>query len=272
MTSAQFSVPPSVPQNIARAKAALKHGDALKAVRALMSALELFDPKKVIGKAKYETGIFIMEVVEDLNRSPKVQDFLSKVGSGIPYAPGQETQLYNALGVMVKALQENVEAEETGLVENRDERRDQLWTRGTELLDKGEAARGKATLRRLSEEFGDEPGVNAKIGEALVNAKLAPEGVEFLEEAIRQSPNDHKSYGYLVRAYTELRDFEKAEKVYVAALKRFGQHHKTLINFANLYKMWNKRDKAYDIAKMALREDPGNKEAQDIMDWADRRR
>lgn len=272
MTTAQFNVPPSVPQHIARAKASLKRGDGLKAVRSLMSALELFNPKKVIGKAKYETGIFIMEVVEDLNRNAKIQQFLSKSGSSIPYAPGKENQLYAALGVLVKVLQEDAEAAEIDLAENRDERREQLWIRGIKMLDSGDAPRGKAALRRMAEEFGSEPGINAQIGEVLVKANLAPEALEFLEEAINQQPNDHKSYGFLVRAYTELREFEKAEKIYIVALRRFGQHHKTLINFANLYKMWNKRDKAYDIARMALREAPGNKEAQAILDWADRRR
>lgn len=276
MPNAQFTVPPSVPQHIARAKASLKRGDGLKAVRSLMSALELFEPKKIVGKAKYEVEIWIMEVVDDLNRNIKVQEFLVKASesggpASIPYVPGQESQLYTALNILAKVLQEGEEAEEQELAENREERRDQLWTKGTTLLDKGSFGAGKAVLRRLAEEFGDEIGVNAKIGEVLVKAKLAPEATEFLEIAIKQQPNDHKSYGYLVRSYTELRDFEQAEKIYVAALKRFGQHYKTLINFANLYKMWNKRDKAYDIARMALRENPGNKEAQAILDWADRR-
>lgn len=276
MAKAQFNVPPSVPQHIARAKGALKRGDGLKSVRSLMSALELFEPKKVIGKAKYETEILIMEVVDDLNRNPKVQDFLAKMSANgcaanIPYSPGQENTLYAALNVLLKVLQDDAESDEMELAGNRDERRDQLWAKGTALLDGGDAPRGKAVLRRMAEEFGDEKGVNAKIGEALVRAKLAPEAIEFLEDAIRQFPNDHKSYGYLVRAYTELREFEGAERIYIAALKRFGQHYKTLINFANLYKMWHKRDEAYDIAKMALRESPGNQEAQDIMDWADRK-
>ena len=276
MAKAQFNVPPSVPQHIARAKASLKRGEGLKAVNSLMSALELFEPKKVIGKAKYETEIFIMEVVEDLNRNAKVQEFLIKASesggpASIPYAPGQENQLYTALNILSKVLQEGEEADEMVLAENHDERRDQLWSKGTALLDKKSFGAGKAVLRRLAEEFGAEPGVNARIGEALVKAKLAAEATEFLETAIRQQPNDHKSYGYLVRSYTELREFEQAEKIYIAALKRFGQHHKTLINFANLYKMWNKREKAYDIARMALRESPGNKEAQAILDWADRR-
>lgn len=254
----------------------MKNGDALKAVRSLLNALDLFEPKKVIGKAKYETEIMIMEVIEEINRNAKVQEFLSKIdtkgkSSRVLYTPGKERELYGALTVLNKALQDEAESSEMVLVENRDERRDQLWTKGTTLLEQGEAARGKAVLRRLAEEFGEEPGVYAKIGEVLVKSKLAPEATEFLESAIRQAPNDHKSYGLLVRAYTELRDFEAAEKLYIAALKRFGQHYKTLINFANLYKMWNKRDQAYDIARMALRQDPGNKEAQTILDWADRR-
>lgn len=277
MSQPQFSVPPSVTQHIARAKSSLKRGDALKAVQSLITVMELFEPKKVIGKAKYETEILLAEVVEDLNRNPKVQEFLAKVSkdgreSRIPYQPGQEELLSAALPLLLKVLQEDAEEFEMSLAENREARRDQLWEKGTTLLGKeATLPRGKAILRRLAEEFPDEPGIHARIGEAMVKAKLAPEAVEFLEEAIRRQPNDHKSYGYLVRAYTELRSFEDAERIYVKALKRFGQHYKTLVNFANLYKLWNKRDQAYDIARMALRENPGNPEAQAILDWADRR-
>lgn len=275
MTHAQFTVPPSVPQHIARARAAMKRGEALKAVTSLLNALDLFEPKKVIGKAKYETEIMIMEVLDELNRNAKVQEFLAKIDkkgkvSRVLYTPGQEAELYGALIVLRKVLQEEEEADEMNLAENREERRDQLWTKGTELLEKGEVPRGKAILRRLAEEFGEEPGVNAKIGAALVNAKLAPEATEYLEAAIRQAPSDHKSYGLLVRSYTELRAYEDAERVYLAALKRFGQHYKTLINLATLYKLWNKREKAYDVARMALREAPDNKEAQALLKWADR--
>lgn len=273
----QFAVPPSVTQHIARAKSFLKRGDALRAVQSLMSVMDLFEPKKVIGKAKYETEILLAEVVEDLNRNTKVQAFLLKVSKDgrearIPYQPGQEELLTAALPLLLKALQEDSEEQELNLAEDRDGRRDQLWEKGATLLNRDETQpRGKAILRRLAEEFPNEPGIHGKIGEALVKAKLAPEAVEFLEEAIRRQPNDHKSYGYLVRSYTELRSFEDAERIYVKALKRFGQHYKTLINFANLYKLWNKRDQAYDIARMALREAPGNAEAQAILDWADRR-
>ena len=38
-----------------------------------------------------------------------------------------------------------------------------------------------------------------------------------------------------------------------------------------MYKMWNKREEAYDIAKMALKEAPDNEEAQALLDWADRK-
>lgn len=276
MSDSIFKVPASVTQNISRAKAALRKGEALRAVEALGEALNLFNPKKVVGQAKYETEILLMECVEELNRNKKVAAFLAKVAPKgkepkVPYVPGQEGLLFSALQVVLKALREEEQDSEEVQVENREERRQALWEKGSRMLESGDAPRGKAILRRLVEEFGDEPGVQAMVGGALCEADLAQEAVEFLEVAIEQDPADSKSYGYLVRAYTEGQEYKKAERIYKLALRRFGQHYKTLINFAKMYKLWNKRDEAYDIALMALKESPGNPEAQELLDWADRK-
>lgn len=276
MSDSIFKVPASVTQNISRAKAALRKGEALRAVDALLDALNLFNPKKVVGQAKYETEILMMECVEDLNRNKQVEAFLAKVAPGkkepkIPYVPGQEGLLASALQVLLKALREDVQETEQGHEDNREDRRKYLWDKGSDFLKNGDAPRGKAVLRRLAEEFGDEPGVYAMVGEALCEAGLGHEALDFLEGAIEQDPADSKSYGYLVRAYTEGQEYKKAERIYKLALRRFGQHYKTLINFAQMYKLWNKRDEAYDIALMALKESPGNPEAQALLDWADRK-
>jgi tetratricopeptide (TPR) repeat protein len=269
-----FTVPASVTQNIARAKASLHKGDAIKAVNSLIAALTLFNPKKVLGKAKYETEILLMECVEDLSRHPRVLDFLKKVNPGkaprIPYVPGQEEQLSSLLPVVLKALQEHAEEMEQTMEGSRDDRKSSLWLKGTGLLKAGDAPRGKAVLRRLLEEFDDEPGIFAMVGEALYQAKLGPDAVDLLEKAIELEPGDSKSYGYLANIYTETREFPKAEIIYRKALKRFGQHYKTLLNFAKMYKLWNKREEAYTIAMMALKEVPDNPEVQELVKWADR--
>jgi tetratricopeptide (TPR) repeat protein len=269
-----FTVPASVTQNIARAKTSLRKGDAIKTVDALIAALTLFNPKKILGKAKYETEILLMECVEELSRHPRVLDFLKKVSPGkeprIPYMPGQEEQLSSLLPLLLKALKEGAEETEQNIEGSRDDRKSSLWLKGTNLLKAGDAPRGKAVLRRLLEEFGDLPGIFALVGEALYQANLGPDAADLLEKAIELEPGDNKSYAYLAHIYTEIKEFPKAEIVYRKALKRFGQHYKTLLNFAGMYKLWNKRDQAYTIAMMALKEAPDNPEAQELVKWADR--
>ncbi len=46
----QFAAPASVGQNIARAKSLVKRDDPIRALDALITALELFEPDKIIGK------------------------------------------------------------------------------------------------------------------------------------------------------------------------------------------------------------------------------
>ncbi|MDR2503116.1 MAG: tetratricopeptide repeat protein [Deltaproteobacteria bacterium] len=269
-----FNVPASVTQNIARAKAFLHKGEPLRAVEAMMDALNLFEPKKIVGKAKYETEILLMECVDELSHSPKVAEFLKSISKSkdprIAYAPGQEEQLSMVLPLIHKALKEDEELQEHALSGNSDERKSTLWMKGTSMLKEGNAARGKALLRRLAEDFGNEPGVYIMVGEALFQANLGMDAADFLEKAIEADPGDSKAYGYLANVYTEMREFAKAERIYKLVLKRFGKNYKTLINFGNLYRAWNKRDDAYDIAKMALQEAPGNPEAEELMKWADR--
>ncbi|MCL1915339.1 MAG: tetratricopeptide repeat protein [Desulfovibrionaceae bacterium] len=269
-----FSVPASVTQNIARAKAFLHKGEAIRAVEAVMAALDLFDPKKIVGKGKYETEILLMEVVVDLSNSPKIATFLKSITKSkeprIAYVPGQEEQLAAILPLILKALKEEVEKKEQEISGNSDERKASLWRKGTEMLKSGNAPRGKALLRRLAEEYGEEPGVNFMVGEALFQAELGADAVEFLEKSMAKEPGEVKVYGYLANIYAEMREFPKAERIYKLVLKRFGKNYKTLINFGNLYKAWNKRDEAYVIAQMALREAPGNPEAEALYKWADR--
>lgn len=277
MAASIFVVPASVTQNIARAKAALRKGDVLKGVECLLEALNLFEPKKIIGKSKYETEILLLECLEELNHNPRVLEFLKKVTQpgkepGIPYTPGQESQFMGMLQIVLRALREDVQEQEDSFEGNREERKSELWLKGSGFLKSGDMPRGKAVLRRMVEEFGDEPGVQAMVGEALFQANLGIEAIEFLERALEIDPADNKPYTYLVQAYASNREFKKAERIYKLALRRFGQHYKTLISFAQMYKLWNKRDECYDVAQMALKESPDNPEAQELLDWADRKK
>jgi tetratricopeptide (TPR) repeat protein len=266
----QFTAPASVSQNIARAKSQVKRDEPLRALDALITALELFEPEKIIGKARYEVEVNILECVTDLGRVPKVRDFLTRVTRsdkvGIAYAPGGEKKLLSALTVLRKGLQEADAEKIRQAGEKIEHRKTMLLEKAKASLAGGETPRGKAVLRQLGDEFGHEPGVLALIGSMLLEAKLQYEAVEFLEQALELFPKESKVYADLVNSYTELKEYEKAEAVYLKAIKQFGQHPKTLLNLARLYLLWNKKDQAFEAAGRAAKLDPGNQEARELME------
>lgn len=271
--SSLFNAPAMVTQNIARARGYLRRNDVLRALETLAIAAEIFDPKKVVGKARYETEIHLAECVDELSKHPTISAFLKTLSKGaapsIVYVAGQESKLAGTLRVIHKVLKD--QEDEISMIEGdtSEMRRDSMWEKGTRCLAEGQTPKGKSILRRMGEEFGDEEGVLTRIGEALINSNCLFESAELLEEALEKFPKDHKAYSLLIKSYTELREYEKAELLYIKALKQFGQHPLTVLNLAKMYRQWNKRDKAFETAMTAKRLDPSNPEAQELLDWAE---
>ena len=271
----QLTPPHAVGQNIARAKSLIKRDEPVRALDCLIAALELFEPAKVIGKARYEVEVNILECVGDISRHPKVRNFLNQLTRSttavIAYAPGEEAKLLPVLRVLRKALHESEMEKIQAAQEKVEGRKAMLLEKGKTHLAAGENPRGKAVLRQLGDEYGTEPGILASIGALLVEAKLHYDAVEFLEQAVDAFPKDSNAYGALVNCYSTLNEFEKAEAVYLKAMRQFGQHPKTLLNLAKLYQRWNKKDKAYEVAQQICKLEPANAEARAIMDAVDKR-
>ena len=268
-TMTQLSAPPAVTQNIARAKSLIKRHELSRALDCLIIALENFTPGNLVGKARYEVEINIQQCVADINLCPKVRKLLAELvnspKSDIPYKPGGEMALLTVLGVLRKALENIEQAEKQCTQHALTQRKAELLANGQSLLAGGEGVKARCELRKLATEFGQEPGILAQIGSMFVDANLPADAAEFLELAVEAFPKDGKSYGTLVDCYMGMREYEKAEAVYLKALKQFGQHPRTLINLAKVYKLLNKRQKAAEAAQRALTLDPGNAEAKDIV-------
>lgn len=268
----QLTAPPSVTQNIARAKSQIKRDDPIRAMESLIRALELFQPDDIIGKARFEVEVNIIETINDLSRHPKVFSFLRNLTKSdkamISYKPGEEGKLLAVLKVLRKALVET-DAQVVRAAEAKvDERKNNLLEKAKGHLAAGESARGKGVLRLLAEEFGEQPGILYTVGELLAGATLPFDAAEFLEQAIEAFPKDSRAYGLLVATYQEVHEFEKAEAIYLKVLREFGNHPKTLLNLAKLYMAWNKKEKAFETAVQVLSKDPGNEEAKAIVEKA----
>lgn len=270
----QLAVPPSVTQNIARARSLIKRNEIVRAIDAFSGALEGFLQAKIIGKTRHVVTAAIGECVTELNAHPAVKSFLRGIahssGVSITYAPGEEARLLTVLGIMGKALAEEDCAREQAAADAFRNRKEALFVRAAEFFKAGEGPRAKASLRNAGDEFGSEPGVLAMIGKMLVEADFAFDAMEFFEKAIKAFPRDPTPYGPLAACYMTFREYEKAEKLYLDAAKAFGAHPKTMLNLGKLYIAWNKRDKAYAVLNQVVRKHPDDEEAKELFAKVDR--
>jgi pentatricopeptide repeat protein len=265
----QLTAPSNVSQNVARAKSLIHRNEVLRAMNCLISALENYSPHSVVGQARYKLEINIRQCVGDINLHPKVHKLLTELTKSsspqIPYTPGEEGKLLTVLNVLRKALEKMDEVEQQNAQQALEQRKVELFEAGERLLGEGERVKGKVELRKLATEFGKEPGILERIAGALIKADMAPDAVEFLEMAIENFSKEGQLYRTLIDCYMTMREYEKAEAVYLKVLSQFGANPRTMASLAQLYKLQNKRPKAVEMAQRVLGMEPDNADALEIV-------
>jgi tetratricopeptide (TPR) repeat protein len=263
--------PQTVAHNLARAKSLLKRDETIRALESMIAGLDMYEPKKIMRKGQFEIEVLVQECVAELNRQPAVRKLFEALSpkaqrAAVPYTPKQEEKLKAMLNILLKGLNETIAAKERNSAEVKTKRKELLRQKGLDYLKTGDSPRGKAALKVLADEFGNEPGLITQVGAWLLEYKLYLDAAEILERAMERFPKDSKAYGFATQCYKFARDYEKQESVYLRAIRQFGKHPRTLLNLAKLYVDWNKRDKAYATAQEAYNKDRSLTEAKEIMD------
>lgn len=265
----RMTAPKAARDNISRSRAYLQRGYLTRALEAMETALRAYSGTKLIGQARFETEVHIHEFVNDLNRNHAMRAFFERrnVFSGpyAAYAIGEEIALAERLESIRLAMLEEERAQQADKAERELSRKNELFTSGQARLDAGDLPRGRALLRRIADEWGHEPGILTDIGQRFLRARLFFEAAELFEGALAVFPGEAGAYSGAVAAYMELRDFPKAENVYLRALRQFGAHPRTMLNLAKLYMEWRKRDKAFEFANRAAQADPALTEARELV-------
>ena len=262
--------PQAIAHSLARAKSLLKRDESIRALEAMIAALDAYEPQKMMGKARFEIEVAVQECVAELNRQPAVRKLFETLArspkASIPYTPKQEGKLKGVLSIVLKALTESVAAKERNAADDRNKRKEMLQQKGLDYLKNGDLPRGKAALKVLADEYEAEPGVITQVGAWLLEYKLYLDAAEMLERAMGAFPKDSKAYALATQCYKISRDHEKLESVYLRAIRQFGRHPRTLLNLAKLYGEWNKKEKAFTAAQEAYKKDSSLTEAKELMD------
>lgn len=267
--------PKELRENIARANGYLRRNEVDRALRAMSQALRHFASIQLMRGPRAELDIQISEFLSTLVHHQAMQKLLDPQGTGKPrvirYQAGKETALATVLEGLAKIMSDEAEANIRQTAEERLERKKMLIQTGTALLNEGQLAKGRAFLKRVAEEFSEDKGIRVQLAKIFAASNQLVEAAEMYEESMQCEPREVAGYTGAVTTWLELREYERAEKVFQAILRAFGGHPNTFGKMAKMYWDWRKRDKAEEMAIRALQGDKGQPEAQAVMNALQRR-
>lgn len=271
-----LNVPPKeLRENIARANGYLRRNEVPRALQTMGTALRQFSGVQLMRAARAELDIQISEFLNSLVHHHAMQPLLDPSGSGKPrpirYQQGKEAALATVLEGLAKIINSEAEAAIRKETEERLERKKTLIETGTRLLKEGQLAKGRAFLKRVAEEFSNDEGIRVQLGKIFAAEGRLVEAAEMYEESIEHQPREVAAYTGAVSTWLELREYEKAEKVFQTILRTFGGHPNTFGKMAKMYWDWRKRDKAEELALRALQGNPNQPEALEVMNALKRR-
>ncbi len=268
--------PKDLRDNIARANGYLRRNEVTRALGAMSAALRQYAGVQLMRGPRAEMDIQICEFLNALTHHQAMQSLLDPTHSGkprsIPYQQGKEAAIATVLEGLAKIMVNEAEEKVRREAEARLERKKSLIETGVQLLNDGQYAKGRAFLKRVAEEFSEEEGIRVQLGQIFAAAGQLAEAAEMYEESMEHEPRASAAYTGAVAAWTELREYERAENVYKAILRTFGGHPNTFGKMAKMYWDWRKRDKAEELAIRALQGDPDQPEANEVMQALSSRR
>lgn len=267
--------PKELRENIARANGYLRRNEVPRALQAMSLALRQFASVHLMRGPRAELDIQISEFLTSLVHHSAMQPLLDPGHSGKPkpirYQPGKEVALATVLEGLAKIMASEAEAEIRRVTEERLERKKTLIETGTQLLREGQLAKGRAFIKRVAEEFSDDAGIRVQLAKIFTASNQLVEAAEMYEESMEKEPREVAAYTGAVTTWLELREYERAEKVFQAILRTFGGHPNTYGKMAKMYWDWRKRDKAEELAIRALQGNPAQPEAKEVMEALRRR-
>lgn len=268
--------PKELRENIARANGYLRRNEVARSLKAMSQALRQFSGVQMMRGPRAELDIQISEFLNSLIHHQAMQPLLDPQHTGKPksirYQQGKEAALATVLEGLAKIMTSEAEKEIRRVTEEKLERKKMLIETGTQLLNEGQLAKGRAFLKRVAEEFSEDAGIRVQLAKIFTAAGQIVEAAEMYEESMQAEPREVAGYTGAVNSWLEAREFEKAEKVFQAILRSFGGHPNTYGKMAKMYWDWHKREKAEEMAIRALQGNSSQPEARAVMDELDAKR
>jgi len=262
-------VPKEIRENIARARGYLRRNEVMRAMEAMGNNMRVYASDPTLRLHAYGIATSISDFLEELTFHPRMKCLLDPKDTGSPskltYTKSKEIALAVVLEGLAKLLQKVIEAENDNSKSDSENRMQGLIAKGEEHFKEGDITRGRAYFSRAASEFGKEQGVYIELGRKLALLEQYDNAAAIYELSIEAFPKDSSAYVEGIDSYIKVEKYPNAEKIYVKILRQFGGHAKTYGRMAKMYLAWNKKDKSFDFANRALKADPEQEDALEVM-------
>ena len=253
---------------ITKVRTFLKQEKYIPAVQSLYDALLAILRSPLMKQEREEFVQMLSDAVYQLDSH---RGFRAIIPLKLTYAPGKEKELLFILRDCLEELQNSALGDAKKQLEELERRRAAELARGQGLVDEKRFGEARDLFSALVKEFPDDSELKGEIGDIFLKAQQYEDAYTYLSQALEDSPGSLHLYNRIGIALRKMGLFETAEKYYFKALDIIHDDANLYFNIGRLYVDWQRWDKVAEMAARALQLDPGFKEAQKMLNFAQKR-
>ncbi|WP_243367179.1 tetratricopeptide repeat protein [Fundidesulfovibrio soli] len=220
----------------------------------------------LIRQEKKEYQELLTKAVHLISLDPLVKQMCSEP---LEYVPRNELQLLSRMRQLPEQIRslhrDRLQQAETARLQSRSDRME----KGRQLIAQKYFDGAVQHLGRLSAEFADDAALQAQIGKMLFDINHI-ECITYFEKAVALDPQDHGSLAMMGVAFRKIRQFDNAERAYLAALERDQDNVNYLFNLSRVYIDAGKWTNAQETLRRVLDIDPTLGPARKALEFATR--
>ncbi len=253
-------------QGLRQVPSNIKQGKSQPSVQAVQNALNVMRGSLMKSERKEFVDLLIT-AVECLKGDALVRQIFP---TALEYTPGNEAQLAQTMQELQVCFAEHAQQEAIEAQRLLEEKKRATFERGKEELTSSNPQKGINTFNVLKREHPQDVELMGNMGQALLEAKLYEEAVEFLSEALDLREDSLPLYNSIGIALRHLRRFSSAEVYYLRASKYLRNDPNLYFNISRLYLEWQKYPKATQAVNVALKLDPDFEQAKKLQRYIEK--
>ncbi len=240
----------------------MKQDKVLMAAIAMQDALTTMLKEALMKAEKEEFQDMVDKAVRAMANN---KEFKTLYPLQFTYEPGKERDLLNAIKELLQALNEQQATMAQAQAALLEDKKKAALVKGQEFLDANLRDKAKAHFAKVTKEFTD---LKGDAGELFLKAEMYEEAIEYLAQALEDSPESMVLYNRIGIALRKLGRFETAEKYYRKALEYKKDDPNLYFNLGRLYFEWKKWRRMEKAAAFALKYRPDFDQARKMLDFA----